>query len=39
MPLEYVYKKIKNTLRKLDMKIERAKYGYIEKSAVAAKQL
>ena len=31
MPLEYVYKKIKNTLRKLDMKIERAKYGYIEK--------
>lgn len=31
MPLEYVYKKIKNTLRRLDMKIERAKYGYIEK--------
>ena len=31
MPLEYVYKKIKNTLRKLDMKIERAKYGYIDK--------
>ena len=31
MPLEFVYKKIKNTLRKLDMKIERAKYGYIEK--------
>ena len=31
MPLEYVYKKIKNTLRKLDMKLERAKYGYIEK--------
>ena len=31
MPLEYIYNKIKNTLRKLDMKIERAKYGYIEK--------
>ena len=31
MPLEYLYKKIKNTLRKIDMKIERAKYGYIEK--------
>ena len=31
MPLEFVYKKIKNTLRKIDMKIERAKYGYIEK--------
>lgn len=31
MPLEYVYKKIKNTLRKLDMKIERAKYSYIDK--------
>lgn len=29
--LEYVYNKIKNTLRKLDMKIERAKYGYIDK--------
>lgn len=29
--LEYIYKKIKNTLRKIDMKIERAKYGYIEK--------
>ena len=31
MPLEFVYKKIKNTLRKIDMKIERAKYGYIDK--------
>ena len=31
MPLEYVYNKIKNTIRKLDMRIERAKYGYIEK--------
>ena len=31
MPLEYVYKKIKNTLRKIDIRIERAKHGYIEK--------
>ena len=31
MPVEYIYKKIKNTLRKIDMKLERAKYGYIEK--------
>lgn len=31
MPLEYIYNKIKNTIRKLDMRIERAKYGYIEK--------
>ena len=31
MPLEYVYNKIRNTLRKLDMKLERAKYNYIEK--------
>ncbi len=31
MPLEYVYNKIKNTLRKIDMRIERAKYGYIDK--------
>ena len=31
MPFEFVYKKIKNTLRKLDMRLERAKYGYIEK--------
>lgn len=29
--LEYVYNKIKNSLRKLDMRIERAKYGYIDK--------
>lgn len=28
MPLEYIYNKIKNTLRKIDMKLERAKYGY-----------
>ena len=31
MPLEFVYNKIKNTLRKIDMKLERAKYGYIDK--------
>ena len=31
MPLDFAYKKIKNTLRRLDMKIERAKYGYIDK--------
>ena len=31
MPLEYVYHKIKNTLRKIDMKLERAKYNYIDK--------
>ena len=31
MPIEYVYKKIKNTLRKIDMKLERAKYNYIDK--------
>ena len=31
MPLEYIYNKIKNTLRKIDMKIERAKYSYIDK--------
>ncbi len=29
--LEYVYSKIKTILRKLDMKLERAKYGYIDK--------
>ena len=29
--LEYMYNRIKNTLRKIDMRIERAKYGYIEK--------
>ena len=31
MPLEFVYNKIKNTLRKIDLKIERARTGYIEK--------
>ena len=31
MPVDFVYRKIKNTLRKIDMKIERAKYGYIDK--------
>jgi len=31
MPLEIMYNKIKNTIRKLDMKIERTKYGYIDK--------
>lgn len=31
MPLEFVYNKIKNTLRKLDMKLERAKYNYTDK--------
>lgn len=29
--LEIMYNKIKNTLRKIDMKLERAKYGYIDK--------
>ena len=31
MPLDYLYNKLKNTLRKLDMKLERAKYSYIDK--------
>ena len=31
MPLELVYNKIKNMLRKLDMKLERAKYSYADK--------
>ncbi len=31
MPLDLIYHKLKNTLRKIDMKIERAKYSYIEK--------
>lgn len=31
MPLEFVYNKIRNTLRKIDMKLERAKYGHIDK--------
>ena len=30
MALEYIYNKIKNTLRKIDMKLEKAKYGYID---------
>ena len=30
MALEFIYNKIKNTLRKIDMKLEKAKYGYIE---------
>ena len=29
--LEFVYNKLKNTLRKIDMRLERAKYGYIDK--------
>lgn len=29
--LEIIYHKVKNALRKIDMKIERAKYGYIDK--------
>ena len=31
MPLDMLYKKIKNTLKKIDMRLERAKYGYIDK--------
>jgi len=31
MALEFIYNKIKNTLRKIDMKLEKAKYGYIER--------
>lgn len=31
MPLEFIYHKIKNTLRKIDIKLEGAKYKYIEK--------
>lgn len=31
MPLEFIYHKIKNTLRKIDMKLEKAKYSYLEK--------
>ena len=30
MAFEFIYNKIKNTLRKIDMKLEKAKYGYIE---------
>ena len=29
--LELIYNKVRNVVRKIDMKIERAKYGYIEK--------
>ncbi len=29
--LEFIYNKIKNTLRKIDMRLERAKYGYIDR--------
>lgn len=29
--LEFMYNKVRNTLRKLDMKLERAKYNYIDK--------
>lgn len=32
MPLEFAYKKIKNVLRKIEIKIERAKYGFIDKA-------
>lgn len=31
MPLEYIYNKIKNAMKKIDMKLERAKYSYIDK--------
>lgn len=31
MPLEIIYRKLKNTLRKIDLKIESAKYNYIDK--------
>lgn len=31
MPLEYIYNKLKKTLRMLDMKLEKAKYNYIDK--------
>ena len=31
MPIEFIYNKIKNGLRKLDMKLEHAKYSYIDK--------
>lgn len=31
MPLDFLYRKLKNTLRKIDMRLERAKYGYIDK--------
>lgn len=31
MPLDYIYRKVKNTLRKISLKIEHARYGYIDK--------
>lgn len=31
MPLEYIYNKLKNTLKKIDMRLERAKYSRIDK--------
>ncbi len=31
MPLEYVYSKLKKLLRNLDMKLDKAKYNYIDK--------
>ena len=31
MPIDFIYKKIKNTLKKIDMRLERAKYSYIDK--------
>ena len=31
MPIEFVYNKIRNALRKIDMKLERSKYSYIDK--------
>ena len=31
MAFEFIYNKIKNTLRKIDMKLEKAKYSYIER--------
>ncbi len=29
--IEYMYNTLRNSLRKLDMKLERAKYGYIDR--------
>lgn len=31
MPIDFIYRRIRNTLRKIDMRIERAKYGYKDK--------
>ncbi len=30
MPFEYIYNKIKNTLRKIDLRLERARYGHVD---------